>query len=303
LLTELILDGRYPPYNSRLRPSPRGAAFLGALHELSFGEDTVSLRDPVFVDEIDFPARHPDEKGCAPDYTVFVDDRCWIIELKTEPGSHRARQIPDYFERAHHYHPELRVDITYLTAGLRVPFQPQTQPWERYVHIEWAQTTDLILSIWSDVTDERVREIATMLLTGITHLHEPAGEWWPRLGYRLEPAAVVEAAEALPSGGSLLAKHTTSLASAALGNGLDLAMSTAQDGRQRAVGLEAGGLEALDELRLGLRRACRAEPPESPLRKVQPWLWSVASSRGRALTTAGAQTGYEVRLSRNRSAT
>ena len=65
------------------------------------------------------PARHPDERGCAPDYTVFVSGRCWIIELKTESGSHRPKQIPDYFERAHHYHPQLEVDITYLTAVVK----------------------------------------------------------------------------------------------------------------------------------------------------------------------------------------
>jgi hypothetical protein len=119
LLTELILDAPYPPYNSSLRPSPRGIDFLGALDELCFGADGVSSEDVVFVDELDFPARHPDEKGCAPDYTVFVENRCWIIELKTEPGSHRPQQIPDSFERARHYHPDRRVDITYLTAGLR----------------------------------------------------------------------------------------------------------------------------------------------------------------------------------------
>jgi hypothetical protein len=90
----------------------------------------------VFVDEIDLPARHPDEKACAPDYTVFVPGRCWMIELKTEPASHRPRQIPDYFERVHHYHPALRVDITYLTAGLRRSFAPRTEAWERYGHIE-----------------------------------------------------------------------------------------------------------------------------------------------------------------------
>ena len=81
LLTELILNGPYPPYNTHRRPSPLGAKFLGALDKLSFGEDAVSTGDPVFVDEIDLPARHPDEKGCAPDYTVFVPGRCWMIEL------------------------------------------------------------------------------------------------------------------------------------------------------------------------------------------------------------------------------
>ena len=167
LLTELILGAPYPPYNSARRPSGRGTDFLGALDELCFGEDAVAGTDLVFVDEIDFPARHPDEKGCAPDYTVFVEGRCWIIELKTEPGSHRPRQIPDYFERAHHYHPDRRVDITYLTAGLRAPFQPLVEDWGRYVHLEWSGVAELIRSVWSTSADDRVIDVMTMLLAGI----------------------------------------------------------------------------------------------------------------------------------------
>jgi hypothetical protein len=259
------------------------------------------MADPVFVDEIDFPARHPDEKGCAPDYTVFVEDRCWIIELKTEPGSHRPRQIPDYFERAHHYHPDLRVDITYLTAGLRVPFLPGTEPWGRYVHIEWTQISELIRAAWSDTSDERVRTTMTMLLIGIAHLDEPAGEWWLRLGYQLEPVAVVAAAEPLRSIPVPPRPHAIDgISSSAFAEGLELAMSTAKDGRQRAIGLEAGGLEALDELRLELRRVCRADRSELPLLRVQPWLWSAATSGGKAMTAAGLLTGYEIRLSRAR---
>jgi hypothetical protein len=301
LLTELILDGPYPPYNSLLRPSPHGVAFLGALDELAFGEDAVSTGDPVFVDEIDFPARHPDEQGCAPDYTVFLEGRCWIIELKTEPGSHRPRQIPDYFERAHHYHPELRVDITYLTAGLRSPFQPRTEAWERYVHIEWTQIAELIRSAWSRAPNERVLEVMATLLTGITHLDEAAREWWSRLGYKLEPVVVVGATEEAPVT-TPATQPIDGMPSVAIEEGLALARATANDGRQRAIGLEVGGLEALHELRLELRRACGAEPPDFSLRTVQPWLWSAATSGGAAMTPAGLHTGYEVRLSRGRSA-
>lgn len=298
LLTELILERPYPPYNSHLRPSPRGLLFLGALDELSFGQDTVSTADPLFVDEIDFPARHLDEKGCAPDYTVLVDGRCWIIELKTEPGSHRWRQIPDYFERAHYYHPELRVDITYLTAGLRKPYRPPTENWGRYTHVEWSQIGELIRSVWSTATDERVLAVMEMLLTGTSHLDDRPREWWLRLGYPPEPIGAVEpmqqsAVTPLPA-----TEPDDGLAPVAIEEGLVLARDTAQDGRQRAIGLDAGGLEALHALRLALRRACRAEPSDSSLRKVQPWLWNAATSGGTAMTPAGHSTGYEVRLSR-----
>lgn len=300
LLTELILDGPYPPYNTHLRPSTRGVAFLGALDELSFGEDAVSSADPIFVDEIDFPARHLDEQGCAPDYTVFVEGRCWIIELKTEPGSHRSRQIPDYFERAHYYHPELRVDITYLTAGLRAPFQPRTEQWERYVHVEWSQTAELIRSVWSSASDERVLRVMATLLSGITRLDATARSWWSSLGYELEPLTVEELMRQ-PSAASLPATRPhPGMPLAPIDEGLVLALDTAEDGRQRAIGLEVGGLEALHQLRLELRRALLAEPAESSLRTVQPWLWSATTSGGTAMTSAGLRTGYELRLSRTR---
>jgi hypothetical protein len=304
LLTELILDGPYPAYNSRRRPSARGVTFLGALDELSFGVKAASMSDLVFVDEIDFPARHPDEKGCAPDYTVFLDGRCWIIELKTEPGSHRPRQIPDYFERAHHYHPQLQVDITYLTAGLRAPFQPATRAWERYVHIEWTDTVELIRSAWSSSPDQRVLDIVTTLLKGITHLDEPAHDWWERLGFQVPASGAPEPANhPAPSPARLDASTPSEVELSTFQDGLSLARATGDDGKQRAIGLETGGLEALDALRLALRQTCRSEPPGSPLRRVQPWLWNAATSGGKAMTTAGLQTGYEVRISRTRPAT
>lgn len=211
------------------------------------------------------PARHPDEKGCAPDYTVFEEGRCWIIELKTEPGSHRPRQIPDYFERGHHDPPDRRVDITYLTAGLRAPFKPAVEDWGRYVHIEWSGSAELIWSVWSTSADDRIADISTMLLTGIASIDEPIRDWWTLLGYEIDPAVVGHEPAAMPA---------TSLPvepwSVTLEQGLALAHDTATDGRQRAIGLDAGGLDALHDLRLGLRQAIRAERVDSPLRKVQP---------------------------------
>jgi hypothetical protein len=254
----------------------------------------------VFVDEIDFPARHPDEKGCAPDYTVFVEGRCWIIELKTEPGSHRPRQIPDYFERAHHYHPDRRVDITYLTAALGADFHPVVEDWGRYVHVEWSGVAELIRSVWSTAPDDRVLDVMTMLLAGIASIDEPIPSWWARLGYDLDTAAVVGQGATEASASPGVASFTIGSAPVALDAGLALARDTAADGRQRAVGLDAGGLDALHELRLQLRQAIRAEPADSPIRQVQPWVWSAASSGGTAMTPAGLQTGYEVRLSRSR---
>jgi hypothetical protein len=275
----------------------RGKAFLGALDRLCFGADENGDRDIKFVDEIDFPARHPEEQGCSPDYTIFSDDRCWIIELKTEPGSHRPRQIPDYFERAHHYHPRLRIDVTYLTAGIRAVFEPSTNAWERYVHIEWPQIAEIVRSAWSGSSDAQLNDTATMLLRGIAHLDEPPAVWWERLGYQVGPAQAPRPAATPP----LTLNAGNELVDAAVHHGVLLAEATADDGKQRAIGFEACGLETLDWIRLELRHRCRSQPSGSPLRQVQPWLWNAASSGGRAMTPEGERTGYEVRLSRSRS--
>jgi hypothetical protein len=300
----LILESPYPPYNSRRQPSARGLGFLGALDELCFGINELSGPDVVFVDEIDFPARHADEQGCAPDYTVFAADRCWIIELKTEPGSHRPSQIPDYFERARHYHPTLRIDITYLTSGLRQPFDPPTREWERYAHVERRQVIALIDAAWGADTDDELHEAARLLILGAQHLDQPSANWWEQLGYA--PPPVLPSAPTPPSAPrttrtGALATEVDTLLPGVIDDALAAAEATGQDGQQRAVGLEIGGLEALQELRLVLHRACQTASEVSPLGRVQPWLWSADTSGGRAMTPAGEKTGYEVRLSRSRA--
>ena len=41
-------------------------------------------------DELELPKRHDAEKGSAPDMALRDSKRLWLIELKTEAGSHRA---------------------------------------------------------------------------------------------------------------------------------------------------------------------------------------------------------------------
>src|SRR5690242_8758412 len=101
LLTMLIVDDDYPRWNTRSRPSDRGMEFLSRLDVLSFGT-TGDLRDADFVDELDLGKRPGDLKGSAPDWAVFTSDRLWLIELKTERGSHRDGQVPTYLATARH---------------------------------------------------------------------------------------------------------------------------------------------------------------------------------------------------------
>lgn len=114
-------------------------------------------------------------------------------------------------------------------------------------------------------------------------------------GSRAEEARPAPAAAAPPSAPSSEFSRTSS---GPLEDAFAAARLTSVDGRQRAVELEQSSLEALQDLRLHLRRQLSGEPPHSPLRRVMPWLWNADSSGGRPLTTSGAETGYELRLSR-----
>ncbi len=105
LLTMLIVEGPYPPWNSRSKPAVAGTSFLRSLNEQSYGE-TWPDGAAAFVDEFELPPRHDAERAGAPDYAVLWDDRAWLIELKMEKSSHRADQIPTYFDLAHHHYPD-----------------------------------------------------------------------------------------------------------------------------------------------------------------------------------------------------
>ena len=80
-----------------------------------------------------------------------------------------------------------------------------------------------------------------------------------------------------------------------------MARLTQADGLQRAIEHPAGSLDELKSLRLEVRDAIRAAPsPVAP--DVTPWLWNQASTDGVPLTEAGRMVGYELRLSRSRTA-
>lgn len=147
LLTMLIVGGPYPPWNSRSRPSPHGASFLRSLDELSFGQNGWHTQ-PLFVDEFELRPRHDDEQGGAPDYAVLWADRLWMIELKTEASSYRRDQLTAYYALAGHHHPDLGVDLTYLTP----PFTftpPDDQDGIRFAHVTWTQIFPLLREAWA----------------------------------------------------------------------------------------------------------------------------------------------------------
>jgi hypothetical protein len=268
LVTMLIVDGPYPRWNTGSTPSAQGLAFLRELERLSFGE-VGAWHHPIFIDEFDLPRRHDLESSSAPDWALLDSDRLWIIELKTERGSHRPAQLPAYFDLARHHHPELTLDLTYLTGPLSTQ-QPAVPEGCRYAHVEWADLMPVITDVWSDTHGTSVDQIRRV----VAGLGEPWTAW------RAERLAQPLDAE----------DHRDPL-----DEGVELARATADDHQQRALGLSAADLGALQDLRLELQERL-ASDDDPALGHVRPWLWRPTSG-GKPMTASGAEVGYELRFS------
>lgn len=269
LLTMLILDAPYPRWNSRSKPSPRGLQFLEKLEELSFG--TVGpWSDPSFIDELDLPRRHDGEAGSAPDWALHDAHRLWLIELKTEAGSHRPTQLPGYYELGQHHHPGHQLDLTYLTGPLAKdpPIVPECS---RYAHVTWEQVLPLVDEVWGVRHPEYVARLHDVLGA----LGSPWSAW--RTGHLGIPA------------GPTATESTVDPVSA----GVAVARETAVDHQQRAVDARVDSLEDLQRARVELRDALQADPE---LTSVKPWIWQTQSG-GQPLTALGAEVGYELRVS------
>lgn len=273
LLTMLILQGPYPRWNSRQRPSERGILFLQSLHERCFGSSWST--DPEFVDELELPPRNEAEKGGAPDQALIWADRLWMIELKTEKASHRPTQIPLYFELGAYYFPGRSIDLTYLTPPMSADYSPPLGH-QRYAHVSWPEVAPLIGEVWLGCVPEK--PLVEALVDAIKQMTSET------------PSAHRE---------RMLAAVPAETAPDVLKLAFQLAGKTAADGRQRALEFMPGDLEELLTLRKELRDRICAEPDDSALRHVRPWLW-VWESTGIPLTEAGREVGYELRLSRYR---
>ncbi|MGZ4790360.1 MAG: hypothetical protein ACXWBO_00730 [Ilumatobacteraceae bacterium] len=262
-----------------------GWSFLDRLHRMSFG-DGLCQKPIMFVDEFELPARHDDEKGGAPDYAVLGDGLVWLIELKTERASHRATQVPGYFELAHHHYPVAHVELTYVTPPMAYDFTA-TAP-DRYAHVSWARLVPVIQDLWNETSEPTQAAVVSGLCATLDALDHSGAEW------RAPPPGRADAV--LEVGDEVVAPESETVAHA-----LALAVNTAADGVQRGVDVHTESLQALLGLRLCLRNALAESPTDSPLRCVLPWLWK-ESSGGAPLTENGAAHGIELRLSRYRTA-
>jgi hypothetical protein len=287
LLTMLILDGPYPRWNTRSSVSPPGLEFLRTRYVRSFGEPWPG-DELVFVDEFELPARHAAEPGGAPDWAVLWADRLWLIELKTEKGSHRPDQIPGYFSLAHYHYPAARVDISYVTPPMTAPYDP-VGAWERYCHTPWAGLVPAITETWGGGPHRDHVEALDRTLRG---LHLKPSAW--RAAFLGPPAPAPAEQRAVPV--SPEAEGLTNLVELAI----VAAANTAEDGQQRGVEIEVGDLQTLLDLRVAVRNRIASTPAGSDLRRVAPWIWR-ADSTGKPLTVGGQKNGIELRVSRYKS--
>lgn len=277
VLTCLIVGGTYPAWGTRNKPTPRGAEFLRRLHVAVFGEDPGTACD-IFVDEFELPRRHEGERSGWPDWAVLWTDRVWIVELKTELGSHRPDQLPHYLDLAAHHYPHAAVDLTYLTGPLDKP-APRLRAGQRYHHIVWADVLPLIEEAWAD-DEPAAREYVEAARDLVASLGTPWTEW--RAGWMTEVAGEVEIGEQTATRDDLW----------------ELIVATADDGMQRASDAHVESGESLEDLRLRARELIISAPQDSATKYVLPWTWSSQTSGGHPLTSAGAELGAELRLSR-----
>jgi hypothetical protein len=268
----LAVGGQYPKWGTENRLTEEGAVFFRDLDSLSFGTQSWPSA-PVFIDETTMPKRHDDELSASPDWTLVFEDRVWIIELKTERGSHRITQLPHYLELAAHHFPGRAVDITYLTGPLKKP-APELRAGQRNVHLMWDDVLPLYGRAWGESSDPRIHRYLDVLQEALGALVTPWNEWRSVFAASVPPPTHPDP----------------------LGEALRLVDATASDHQQRALEFVAQGAQDLHDLRLEIRDALRVEPEDSPRRHVQPWVWTW-KSLGQPLTDAGREQGAELRVS------
>lgn len=310
LVSTLILGGDAPTWNTPRAPSEIGSRFLHLLEELAFPDAAASavVEPGLFVDEYLLPKLDLDAQNGWPDWAVLRPGRVWVIELKTEPGSHRDQQLPYYLRRAAAAHPNCALDLTYITGPLRKP-APALLPGQRYRHLTWDQVLPLMETAWShDARPEVVAYLSTVR-TIVTHLGvlrpgeqrqrvldgKPAQaepNLLPTRGAAQDPQPARTPSPA-PKVDPAAPEGVTGRPAARL---LDLARETAADGRQRAAG--ATDPETLEELRDAARDSIAGLAADDAARYVLPWLWKATQTDGKAMTPEGAEFGYELRFSR-----
>lgn len=256
MLACLIVGGEPPKWNQSVRATARGERLL---RHIASRADLEMAQDAYFVNEFELLRRADGYPSGWPDFGFYTDTELLLIELKTEPGSHRLGQLAYYDELAKHHHPAKRRRLVYLTPPLR----------SSAIH-DAVETTHLLL--------DEVRPLITEIWTGAPDDERRLSDYIVDFLHRLnEPWATPAPTRPMPAPNDLRA----------------LADETARDGRQRAADVDWASPTDAERARIDLRDELNAAGMP-----VQAWIWNQATSGGKALTDAGARVGIELRFSR-----
>ncbi|WP_156969739.1 hypothetical protein [Knoellia subterranea] len=264
--------------------------FLKLLDTLAHGDTAGSELEPdSFVDEYLLPKVESTAENGWPDWAVLWPQRVWVIELKTEAGSHRPAQLPYYSRLAAAAHPHRAIDLTYITGPLTKP-APELVAGQRYSHLVWSDVLPLVETVWGSESRPEVGSYVQAVANVVSNLARlrPMEQRLALVGeVPVDPAG--EADEVTPETSRSQQQEPTD-------DLLALARATASDGRQRGVG--AASPEDLTSLKEAARSAINAVAVDDPTRFVMPWVWDASKTGGRALTAEGTEFGYELRFSR-----
>jgi hypothetical protein len=264
LLACLILGRRPPAWNAPASPSVNGKRLLDMIDGRCFVNQVSEL--PDFYWEFELKAIGPWLKKGWPDLAASWPERKLLLELKTEPGSHRDGQVDQYLSQARLNHPQCSIDLIYLTRDPIIGSPALPDDRIRYANITWSEIADMLELIFKQNSSDDEQRIATHLAAVVRNLAIPESR-----RALAEIRIVVDVAVAV-----------------------GIAEQVEMDRKQRALELEEiEDPEALEETRNLLSSTFIGKG----FTHVRPWIWSKQTSGGSALTELGHETGYELRFS------
>jgi hypothetical protein len=272
LLAALIVGGDPPRWNTPAHPTQRGTQLLATIARESPTGDPLA-----FFNEFELVRRRESEVSGWPDFATVSADKLVMIELKTEPASHRPGQLAHYADLAAHHHPALERRLIYVTPPLSTSAVVDAIEFQ---HVYWTDVSRAISEIWSTAPDDE-RDLAEYLVDFLGALATPWKHPYPN-DRAPKPRT--------PAPSSIVSLDETVSPSTDLH---DVAAAVANDGKQRAVDISWEDPDDMERFRLDLRNQLIAAGSS-----VRPRTWRAATSGGTALTPMGAELGYELRLSR-----
>lgn len=273
-----LIVGRKPAWFEPCAPTAPGDRFLRDLWHRAFGtepDDDVEW----FVSEyaLPVPPEWRDEIGLTygcPDFACSAGNQVLIVELKTESGSYRKRQMSDYLRLARRKHPVEWVDVA-LLGPTRPGAKPHHDERQRYAELTWREVPDLLRTAFEG--------------------HPTATDLMRFLELEFAAAAMRPAATADPARAPV-----DELAAAAIAHARRIAPSVAGakpgDPTERGIDVPLTSLEAARAAQQAVRIALQADGLDE---HVSVWLWQPSSS-GVAATEAGREQGRELRLAPRR---